>query len=563
MRFHSPFFVLWIFLLYGCRPDQNQSDREKVNAEIRKGYDYQVKADGFLLDGKSDSAFANYSRAKAMYEKAHDSIRLVYTLLKIGDIYHRYNDYNEMQATDVEALQFLKTSRDSSYHPTVYNQLGISFGMMGDAQNAEIHYGKGRSYVSSDWEQATLDNNIANAYLTSEDFKKAHSLLEKALSRYTLHDSIAIKAMILDNFGYAAFRSGKTDGEIPVLKALELRKASGDTFGLITNYLHLAEMRLPTQKTEAIRLAARAEELATATNSQPDRLQTLKFLVENSDGRQAAGYAKDFVRISDSLEKARMNARNAFAKIKYDFKNEREERLQTDLERVRERNAKLNWIIALISFVSVAAFFIYYLIRRNRNIRQKATYDAEVRISAQLHDGLANEVHKTIVFTETRNLSDETNKETLLQRLETIYEGTRSVSRGNSEIPHDDLGQALRDLLTEYNSDDCAVIAQGIANVDWARMESHKRVEFYRIVQELLANMRKHSGCSHALFLFGMNGKNVSLSYSDNGTGGNKNGQNRKNGLRIMENRISGLKGTLNFEAAPGNGFRAYIQFPL
>lgn len=558
-RFHSLFLCLLVLTLAGCADTGNQPKQK--NPHVVKAYGDQLKADAFFHNGEPDSAFAYYNKAKSGYEKGQDSFRVAYSLLKIGELYNRYNDYQELQATDVEALKFLETSDDTLFRPTLYTQIGISFAMTREVDSATFYYDKGRSYVRQDWKMATIDNNIGYANIVSGNFNKAYQILDKTMRSYTLHDTLPIKAKIFDNFGYSAFKSGKPGGKAFVSKALELRKALADTSGLIANYLHLAEMS--QDKAESFQLASTAERLAFLHNSPEDRLEALRFLLSNANLAQIPAFSEKYIAISDSLEMVRVKARSAFAKIKYDVRREQVKTLEKEIERSREYSQKLNWIIAFIVFVVVSGIAVYYLIKRSKNIRKKATYEAEVRISTKLHDELANEVHKTIVFTETKNLSDDANKETLLQRLEAIYDGTRSISRDNSEIPKGYFSQTLRDLLQEYNSDECAVIAQGIANVNWDKLERHRQLEFYRIVQELLANMRKHSQCSHALFLFAMEGKNISLTYSDNGSGSAKTGQTRKNGLRIMENRISGLKGSATFESMPGNGFRAHVQFPL
>lgn len=562
-KFRFPIFFVLLLLLASCGKD-GRNQASDLRDAIRRGYDTQLKANAFLKAGETDSAFASYTVAKEYYEQGKDSMGTAYALLQLAEIYRQYNDYTELQATDVEALKWLENTDDTKYHKTLYIQLGMSYSQLGDITNAVANYEKCRAYTTQPWEKLTVDNNIANAYIFKENYTKAYGILDKARRLYIVHDTMPIKATALDNFGYATFKLGREGGEEMMFQALKLRKQTGDTLGLITNHLHLAESLLQKNRVDAVRFAVTADRLALANKSPVDRVEVLRFLIDHGDTNLSSRYAREYARVSDSLQEAMQKARNTFAAIKYDYRKEKERRLQSAIEAERERNQKLNWIIIALSFGSVGAFMIYYLIRRSVGIKQKAGYAAEVRISSQLHDELANEVHKTILFTETKDLSDRLNKETLLDRLENIYQGTRSISRDNSEIPEDkDFGTVLRELLQEYNSEDCAVIAQGIPSVNWDNLERHKKIEVYRIIQELLANMRKHSKCSHALFSFSMSGRKARITYSDNGTGNAENGQNRKNGLRIMENRISGLKGTITFESVPGKGFRAEIEFPV
>lgn len=83
----------------------------------------------------------------------------------------------------------------------------------------------------------------------------------------------------------------------------------------------------------------------------------------------------------------------------------------------------------------------------------------------------------------------------------------------------------------------------------------------YRVLQELMVNMKKHSQCTIASITFTTSNKQLQINYSDNGIG-TDNLINLKNGLQNAENRILSINGTLTFDTALNKGFKVKIQIP-
>ncbi len=72
----------------------------------------------------------------------------------------------------------------------------------------------------------------------------------------------------------------------------------------------------------------------------------------------------------------------------------------------------------------------------------------------------------------------------------------------------------------------------------------------YRIVQERLVTSKK-------------NENKIVVDYKDNGIGINKEALILKNGLQNVENRKEAIRGTINFDATSGKGFKSYFLFPV
>jgi signal transduction histidine kinase len=88
-------------------------------------------------------------------------------------------------------------------------------------------------------------------------------------------------------------------------------------------------------------------------------------------------------------------------------------------------------------------------------------------------------------------------------------------------------------------------------------------MEIYQIVRELLNNTLKHANATHVVLKFLFNKKHLNLKYSDNGKGMDfkKNKSESKGmGLSNITSRVVVLKGQINIQTKPNNGFTVVIE---
>jgi glucose-6-phosphate-specific signal transduction histidine kinase len=167
-------------------------------------------------------------------------------------------------------------------------------------------------------------------------------------------------------------------------------------------------------------------------------------------------------------------------------------------------------------------------------------------------------------FAETQQLDDIKNKETLLHNLDTIYKRTRNISKENNTI---DTGpnyeNHLKEMMVNFSSADVNVLLSGIDSIPFPILENNKKIILYRILQEMLVNMKKHSQCSIVLISFLKKDGKIQINYSDNGSGIATDKIVLRNGLLNVENRIAAINGKLTFDTVSGKGFKASFTFPV
>nr|WP_278020739.1 ATP-binding protein [Flavobacterium ginsengisoli] len=212
--------------------------------------------------------------------------------------------------------------------------------------------------------------------------------------------------------------------------------------------------------------------------------------------------------------------------------------------------------------VILIAILIRYYKNKNKAIEFKSSYDTETRISKKIHDELANDVFQVIAFAESQPLAKENTKENLLQKLDDIYGRVRGISKENNKIETGkDFTKSIKEMLSAYNTIERNIIATNLESVEWEDVDDIKKITIGRVLQELMVNMKKHSKASLVVIKFESDPKSILIRYTDNGIGCEKT-KISKNGLQNMEHRIQTVKGTIEFETEPENGFKAKIVIP-
>jgi signal transduction histidine kinase len=194
----------------------------------------------------------------------------------------------------------------------------------------------------------------------------------------------------------------------------------------------------------------------------------------------------------------------------------------------------------------------------------KASYNTEIRIAKKLHDELANDVYHTMAFAETQDLSTTHNKEILISNLDTIYSRTRNIAREYNALETGPLFISdLKEMMSGFNTQEVHVITNGLDSINWLTIDRNKKIVLYRIIQELLVNMKKHSQCSLVALTFKKIANELQINYNDNGVGAVLEQIKSKNGLQNVENRIRAINGTITFDTKSNKGFKVQFIIPI
>lgn len=550
-----------------CSQTEDALQPDEVKALASR---YDAKAGHFENIGKYDSAFINYTRAKEWYEAAGDSVNVAYRLLyRLAPFYKKYNNYDEYEATAAEALSFMgnrRTVNDSAYLAEIYNIYGIAFTDSKNFTGAVANYTKAAAYTGSDFNKLFVRNNLAYVYIAAGDYSKAIAILEKVAASKSLNDSMSIRAIVFDNLGYAYLKSGNNKAVPYLNKALLLREKYQDSTGLIASYIHLSEYSVKTNRMLAYIYAQKAYAIATAIQSTDDRIEALLFLMHTVTGKEYETFSARRIALQDSISNIRKQANNQFAAVKYEARKEKEDnkklRIEKAFEKEKRRTRTVLTVFIVLAGAAATVFFFRRQRSKHRKITEKRVYDAETRISQQVHDELANDLYQLMNFADLRDLSGD-DKEILLNTMEQLYFRTRAISHENNTIDTSpDFPRQLKEMIVGFNGNGVLLLHEGFDNMPWELLEDYVKRTVYRTIQELLINMRKHSNCNQAVLVFRKENGFMHIEYSDNGNTKEEGEILLNNGLQNVENRIQAIKGTFTFGFVSGK-FKAHASFPV
>ena len=111
-------------------------------------------------------------------------------------------------------------------------------------------------------------------------------------------------------------------------------------------------------------------------------------------------------------------------------------------------------------------------------------------------------------------------------------------------------------MFLNYQTPILRIITKNTSTIDWTKVPALKKNTIYRVTQELMTNMKKHSQANLVLWDFNKKGKKIIITYTDNGKGTKLK---KKNGLLNTESRIKAMKGNITFESNVNQGFKAKI----
>jgi len=539
-KLHSPFLFLLLLAAIGC---------SRYQKDFHEFETYKSKADTLYKKAQIDSAYYYYNLAKGSLKDKED-VNYTYVLLQMASAQLHLSDLFGCEETATKALE---NPKDSIYKPYIYNVLAASCDRQRRYDEALGYYKKAFLAFNRDGlAKAIAQQNIGLVYREKQEYQKAIGTFNHLLGNECLKHNRSEFARVLDNLGYAQFKINSPEAFSNLSESLRLRDSLHDIIGSIPSYIHLSEFFLNKDKAKSQQYAEQALVLAKQLNTPSDKLESLRWIIKinpNAPGK----YLSEYIALDDSLDISRTIAGNKYAKMKYDFTQ-----TQKQKEKAERKTRNITFILITVTLLLLG---VIYLVRYLNKQKLKASvYDTERRISKRIHDELANDVFNSLTFAETQDLQDKEKKETFLQGMERIYGKTRNISNENSEIETGEGFEAfLKEMITSYNSSQVTVLIKDNKEIAWNTVNQQKKVAIYRVLQELLVNMKKHSNCRFAVISFEKDNNTIQISYSDNGTGTTE-GLVKKNGLRNMENRIKAIKGTITFETGTDTGFKARIR---
>ncbi|SNR15990.1 tetratricopeptide repeat-containing sensor histidine kinase [Tenacibaculum jejuense] len=495
-----------------------------------------------------DSSYYFYDKAVPFFKKLKDNSRLSKVYSNMAIIESNFNDYTKSNSTSVKALNSLK-GVNSKYLSNIYNNLGINLRNQGLYNEAIDYYKKAIKFSNKKKNIIEYKNNIAVAYKFQKKYTKSIKIYEELLK-----DTIgipSIKARIIDNLGYTRWLK---DSTLNILSSLVLAKKIRikikDNNGLIASYAHLSDYFKNINSQKSLDFAYKMLEISNKEKRSNDIVEAYDKIISLEVDSIALATSLKRNKLKDFIYAKKDKAQNKYALIKYESQEFEKKAIQSEKQ-------KQLWIyIGSLSLLTLIAYFFY---KRQKTKKEKIieVYKTETRLAKKIHDELANDVYLAMNKIQSNTTIESTD---LLADLDKIYKQTRDISHENSPvITGEKFQEFLQQLFIDFTTDTCKIINKGLSEINVNSLTKEKQIVLYRVVQELLVNMKKHSKANLVVITFDREKDKIKVRYKDNGVGVQLIAN--KNGLNNMETRIKSIGGTITFDSEKQKGFQAKFQF--
>jgi len=196
------------------------------------------------------------------------------------------------------------------------------------------------------------------------------------------------------------------------------------------------------------------------------------------------------------------------------------------------------------------------------------------RIAGELHDGLGQDLLAAknlallgVIKPPPAGEVGQRFKE-ISDTLGGVINEARNISRALRPAELDNLGltKALQAMLQRLDASTEIAVETEIHDVDH-RIAHDDEIHFYRLIQESLNNVIRHSRAGRLQCRVTHDSESVRAKISDNGRGFNVAEIRQQGkaglGLRSMEERARLMGGQLHFHSAPGHGTHVIITLPI
>ena len=571
----------------------SKSNKDSLNIARAEYY----LGDYYFSTSKNDSAYYYYLEAEKKYENLNDKPNLASTKLHKAYILSYEKDFIESEIETVKVLNVATEIKDQELIYECYVNLGSSLVGLGNYEKALEYHQKSLSQIkeieNDNYKpllQAQAINNIGFVYLNLGKFKEAGEIFTEGLKINNLKEiQPVLYISLLDNFAYSRFKINKNEGLKEFKEALELGDEIDDIYSKINIRVHLVEYYLSKKDTAiALQYNEEANRLAKESNYNKELLQTLDFYTELKP-KEGLKYAKEYIKISDSLQQQERLTRNKLARIEF----------ETD-EIIVEKEAISNrFRIILISSLLIISFgILFYIILYQRSKHRELLFSQEqqmaneeiyklmldkqdeleeakkreqLRISQDLHDNILNKL-ASIRF----NLFALTQKpdETVIKRSIEYIDKIQSVESEIRTVAHElnfesflNKGnfKSILEQLLQNQKETYDTICESTISSDEAieSLSALVKMNIYRIIQETLNNINKHAKATLISITLSIDEGFLYLSIKDNGVGFKVSKLKSGIGLKNMESRAVSINGRLKISSEINNGTKVSLKVKL
>ncbi len=240
------------------------------------------------------------------------------------------------------------------------------------------------------------------------------------------------------------------------------------------------------------------------------------------------------------------------------------ERLRSEKAEQRVRLMIIVWSLALlvILLTAIVVFVLYRrrLTRQKHELKLRRSYiegleSERLRLAKELHDGVCNDLFAIQMLMAT-------GSDTCVDRLTVITQNVRQISHELMPPSFDkcDILTIITDYVKNYPLSHCETVLTCSAEDALRRLDRLKAFELYRILQELLGNVARHSSAHHLKVAIEEECGRLKLTVENDGTHSQTaEGVGSGIGVRTTAERVRSLKGDIRTAVTPDGIYQVEV----
>ncbi len=517
------------------------------------------KANTLLTLGRMHEALPVCRQAISEGERLHNDEILINQYSSCGVIYRRLAMPDSALWAYRKGIDVAKRVDAKDYVANLYNNIAVVY-VETDRYKEGIDYtDSAAKWAREAGDSVELYSSLATksaALLRQKKYAEAASIISCEFDRIMALGSAPLVLKTASPMLSAMLKAEQLDSARHYLLLIEpvLDKVSPESNGALGIFETRAQL-LHAQKEwkEELQLWQRIDSLSQGNKGIPQA----RILSSMADCLQHLGRTNEaYVLLckayttADSLKNNDVNRQLSEFSVRYKTQ-EKElqiERLRSEKAEQQVRLMTVVWLLALlvVLFALVVVFVLYrrWLMRQKQELELRRSYiegleSERLRLAMELHDGVCNDLLGIQMLMAT-------GSDTCTERLTAVTQNVRQISHELMPPSFDkcDILTIITDYVENYPLPHCKTVFACSAEAMLHHLDRQKAFELYRILQELLGNVARHSSAHHLNVTIGEDAGKLKLTVENDGAD-NQMTEGHGIGIRTTAERVSSLKGDI------------------